>query len=316
MSQLIYNGGVIDAQKELKKTQLSSLGKEIDVQLHPLKSQINQIYFSILLTQQKIEVLNENISQLRDRKVEIEKLIATGSIYESAVEPIQVKILELTQNIVELNATKVQLFDQLSLTTGEKINANAVLEIPKSSGLEEKPRAELELFELQKNAVDLQTGLLEKQTLPKISAFATAGYGKPGLNMLNNNFDDYYIAGVKLQWNVFDFHANKKQRLATEFNKDLIDNQKQVFEWNQKNAAQNYQSDILKYQTLLQTDQEIINYRKKIVETAEKQLKHDLITPSDYVSEVNKLLEAEINQKTHEIQLALAQSNYKITLYE
>jgi len=47
--------------------------------------------------------------------------------------------------------------------------------------------------------------------------------------------------------------------------------------------------EIVKFQTLLITDQEIINYRKKIVETAEKQLKHDLITTSDYTAEVNKL---------------------------
>ncbi|MCC7520242.1 MAG: TolC family protein [Flavobacteriaceae bacterium] len=316
VSQLIYNGDVIDTQKELKKKLLEAQQKEIEVQLHPLKWQINQLFFGILLLQQKMEILQKNIEQLHNKKIEIEKLIATGSTYESAVEPIQVKILELTQNIVELNAQKLQQFDQLSLILGQKIQANASLNIPEVISPSTLPRSELELFELQKATTDLQKDLLQKQTLPKIMAFGTGGYGKPGLNMLDNSFAEYYMAGVKIQWNVYDFQANKKQRTAIALNKDLIDNQKKVFEWNQNNAVQNYQSEIVKYHTLFQTDQEIIQYRQKIVETAAKQLKHDLITTSDYTAEINKLLEAEINQKTHQILLALAQSNYNTTLYE
>ncbi len=314
--QIIYNAGLIDAQKELKKIQSETQQKEVEVQLHTLKMQINQLYFNILLIQQKMELLQISISQLQSKKAEIQKMIATGSTYESATEPVEVKILELSQNVVELQAQKVQFYDQLGLIIGQKLNANTNLSLPVSSGLNENQRSELALFELQKNSVTTQTEFLKKQTLPKVSAFGTAGYGKPGLNALSNEFDDFYIIGVKAQWNVFDFGANKKQRQVLLLQQDLIDNQKTVFEWNQNNTAENFKMEIVKYQTLLKTDQEIINYRKKIVETAEKQLKHDLITTSDYTAEVNKLLEAQINQKTHEIQMALAQANFKNTLYE
>jgi outer membrane protein TolC len=314
-SQLIYNGGFIQTQKSLKEAQLATQKTEVEVQLHPLKNQINVLYFNILLLQQKMEILTNSISQLQSKEAEIQKLIATGSTYESALEPVQVKILELTQQLVEINAQKTQLYDQLGLVIGQKITPNTHLEIPQTLG-ETQPRSELAWFELQKNNVDLQTELLKKQTFPKVTAFGTAGYGKPGLNMLSNSFDDYYIVGLKAQWNVFDFHANKKQREALLLQKELIENQRQVFEWNVNQTAENYKLEVVKYQTLLQTDVEIIQYRKKIVETADKQLKHDLITTSDYTAEVNKLLEAEINQKTHEILMALAQANYNTTLYE
>lgn len=314
-SQLIYNGGFIQTQKSLKEAQLATQKTEVEVQLHPLKNQINVLYFNILLLQQKMEILTNSISQLQSKEAEIQKLIATGSTYESALEPVQVKILELTQQLVEINAQKTQLYDQLGLVIGQKISPNTHLEIPLTLG-ETQPRSELAWFEFQKNNVDLQTELLKKQTFPKVTAFGTAGYGKPGLNMLSNSFDDYYIVGLKAQWNVFDFHANKKQREALLLQKELIDNQRQVFEWNVNQTAENYKLEVVKYQTLLQTDVEIIQYRKKIVETADKQLKHDLITTSDYTAEVNKLLEAEINQKTHEILMALAQANYNTTLYE
>lgn len=315
-NQLLYNGGQIDSQKELKKIQSETQQKEVEVQLHTVKSQINQLYFNILLMQQKIELLSNSIAQLQSKKAEIQKMIANGSTYESATEPVEVKILELSQNVVELQAQKVQFYDQLGLIIGQRLNANTFLTLPVSSDFNEKKRSELALFELQKNAVDTQSELLKKQTLPKVIAFGTAGYGKPGLNALSNEFEDFYMIGVKAQWNVFDFQANKKQRQALTLQKDLIENQEQVFEWQQTNTTENFKMEIVKYQTLLKTDQEIINYRKKIMETAGKQLKHDLITTSDYTAEINKLVEAQINQKSHEIALQLAQTNLNTTLYE
>jgi len=315
-SEMLYNGGIINTQKELKKNQNELQLKEIEIQLKPLKYQINSLFFNILLIQSKIEILNNSIAQLQGKKDEINKLIASGSTFGSAVEPIQVKILELSQNLVEINIQRTQFFDQLSLLIGKELNSDMQLEIPKNQYLQENPRTEFAVFELQKNTVDLQTELLKKQTLPKVLAFGIAGYGKPGLNMLSNKFEDYYLFGINVQWNVFDFGANKKQRQSLLLQNDLIDNQKTVFEWNRNNTSENFKMEIVKFQTLLITDQEIINYRKKIVETAEKQLKHDLITTSDYTAEVNKLFEAQINQKTHEIQMTLAQANFKNTLYE
>lgn len=314
-SKMIYNGGLYSLQKNLKMAQNEMQNTEIQMQLHGIKMQINQVYYGILLAQQKNLVVLQNIAQLQDKKREIEKMIATGSTYESAVEPIAVKILELEQNAVELQNTKNQLVTQLSKLTGISINNDVVLDALPTLN-ENKPRAEYQLFEQQKNLTTQQVDILKAQTMPKISAFATAGYGKPGLNMLDNTFKDYYLAGVKLQWNVFDFKANQKQRQTTLMQQDLTENQKQVFEWNQNVASENYRTEIDKYQKLLQSDSEIINYRKKIVMTADKQLKHDLITTADYTAETNKLLEAQINQKTHEIQMALAQANLNVTLFD
>ena len=316
ISQLIYNGGLIDTQKELKKLQFETQTKDVEVQLHNLKGQINQIYFSILLAQQKEEIFTKKIAQLEDKKIEIEKLISNGSTYESSVEPIQVKIFELTQSKIELDYSLKQLYHQLSLTTGISIESNTLLEIPNNTVLDENPRTELAVFDLKKQTIELQSELLKRQTFPKIMAFGTAGYGKPGLNMLNNSFDDYFLAGLKIQWNIFDFQTNKKQQMANNLNLDLIENQEAIFLWQQNNTVQNYNSEIEKIKNLILSDLQIIEYRKKIVETASKQLKHDLITSSEYTAEINNLLEAEINQKTHEIQLALAKTNYKITLYE
>jgi len=98
-------------------------------------------------------------------------------------------------------------------------------------------------------------------------------------------------------------------------NKEIIDNQQQVFEWKQSLEAKTYLSDIEKNTNLIKSDKELILLHKKGIETASKQLKHDIITTADYTAEANKLVQAEINLKTHEIQLQLAKANYQITMF-
>ena len=38
--------------------------------------------------------------------------------------------------------------------------------------------------------------------MPRIGAFVQGGYGRPGLNMLEDSFEPYYVAGVRLSWNL------------------------------------------------------------------------------------------------------------------
>jgi outer membrane protein TolC len=314
--QLIYNGGLIDTQIKLKNTELLSRQKENDIQLHELKNQINVLYFNILLSQEKMNILDKNEQLLNDKKNEIQKLINAGTTYEAMLEPIEIKLLELSQSKMELATTQGQLWGQMEQIIGKTLARNTILELPKSTIKTSIPRVEYQLMELQSEAVDTRSELLKKQTSPRVTAFATAGYGKPGLNMLDNSWQDYYIAGVKLQWNAFDFGANKKQRQALEINKDIIANKKEVFQWQQDLLIKNHRAEIEKYKALIATDNRIIVYRQKMLETAEKQLKHELITPADYTQAVIDLQQAEINLQTHKIQQSLAITQLNTTLYD
>jgi len=124
------------------------------------------------------------------------------------------------------------------------------------------------------------------------------------------------MAGLKLQWNAFDFGANKKQRQAIAINKDIIANQKQIFEWQQGLTIQNLNAEYAKYETIITADKKIIAFRERMLETAEKELKHNLITPADYTQAVSDLQDAKINLQTHEIQRLLTLTNLNTTLYD
>src|SRR5690606_12141787 len=114
--------------------------------------------------------------------------------------------------------------------------------------------------------------LLSKQNAPKLIGFASGGYGNPGLNMLDNSFQAFYMIGAKLNWNIFDWNSNKKQRESLAINKNIIDTEAETFKLNTTIELMQQQKEIEKIETFITSDQEIIKLREDILKSASSQL--------------------------------------------
>ena len=168
------------------------------------------------------------------------------------------------------------------------------------------------MFEIQRENLEKSKELLSKSKLPKLNAFGQLGYGNPGLNMLDNSFQDFYMVGLKLNWNVFDWNKSQKEKAALDVAKEVIQTEKETFETTIAIQLNEVQTDIEKLTAAIQSDIEIIQLREKVLSASDSQLKNGAITSSDYLTELTQLFDAKSAQKMHEIQLQLAQLNYKI----
>jgi len=121
------------------------------------------------------------------------------------------------------------------------------------------------------------------------------------------------MVGLQLNWHVFDWHKNKKERQSLAINRQIIDTQKNVFKLNTDLETVNQTAEIKTLSRLIKTDRQIIPLRAKVLKTAEAQLKNGVITPSDYIIELTRLYEAKTNLKTHQIKLNWAKINYLTT---
>ena len=72
--------------------------------------------------------------------------------------------------------------------------------------------------------------------------------------------------------------------------------------------------EIDKLKKLITVDQEIIDIRTSVKESAKAQLENGVITSSDFIRELNAEDTAKQNLAIHTIQLLLAHYNYKITI--
>ena len=314
VNQLIYNGGLIDATSKVKEATSKVNQQQVNVNLYGLKNQINSMYLSVLLLQENQALLSAKEEQLKSRIEEVRAGVKYGSLLASSEQVLQAELLKIKQQFVELSYNRSALVQRLSLLIGKELSEDVNLARPEVLLTEsESNRPELQLFDLQKEQIDFSSKLISKSNLPKINAFAQGGYGNPGLNMLDNSFNTFYMTGIKLNWNVFDWNKTKTQKQSLEINKDIVNTQKATFELNNNLELVNLQTEIDKILALISTDNEIIVLREDILKTAESQLKNGVITSSAYITEFTNLFEAKSNLNLHETQLLLNRIQYHIT---
>jgi outer membrane protein TolC len=156
-----------------------------------------------------------------------------------------------------------------------------------------------------------QTRLVDARNLPRLGLFLQGGYGRPGLNFLKNEFDPFYVGGVRLNWTFGGFYTSKNEKELLELNRQIVGTQKESFLLNTRASLVQQQAEIDRLQQLLDTDQEIIVLRVKVKDAAKAQLDNGVITANDYLLEVNAEDKARRNFITHQLQLLQAKINYK-----
>ncbi len=312
VNQLIYGGGQVNAALKEKMAELLTKQKQVEVNLYALKLQVNQWYFSILLLQEKEVILKAKQNQLQEKLKEVQSGIKNGIIIASSDKVLQAELLKLQQQFTELRLQRERLYDTLSAFLGTTLSLNISLEKPIIATISQfkNQRPELALFHLKKEQITASEALIIKQTAPKLMGFATGGYGNPGLNMLDNSFQSFYIAGVKLNWKVFDWGATKKKRDALAVSKEIVTTEAEIFDLQTNIALQEQQKEIEKLEAFISSDSGIISLRNEVLEATASQLKNGIITSSVYITELTNLYEDENALSTHRIQLLLAKVNY------
>jgi len=312
VNQLIYNGGLTNASLKVKSAQLKTRQKQVEVSLYQLKQQINQLYFSVLLVQESELLLNAKQTLLQAKLKEVQSGIKYGVILPSSDKILEAELLKIRQQFQGLESNKITLIETLSSLISQPLNASTLFQnlLIETRLQTELTRPELELFQLKKEEIENSESLMSKQNAPKLLGFATGGYGNPGLNMLDNSFQTFYTVGVKLNWNVFDWNSNRKQRKSLSINKDLVDTETEIFTLNTNIELNKQLKEIDKIENFITSDLDIINLRKEVLQTAESQLRNGVITSSAYVTELTNLYEDESTLVKHKIELQLTKANY------
>jgi outer membrane protein TolC len=314
VNQLIYDGGAIKQQKVVQQLTATVDNQKVAVELYQLKDRINQIYLGVLYIdeqQKQIGLIKEDL-QTGIKKVEAQ--VNNGVAFRSNLNVLKAELLKTNQRTIELKATRKGLLETLALFLGQPLDENMTLEKPVVASFAtgtEVSRPELKLFQEQTNLISQQNNLIKSKNLPKASVFAQGGYGRPGLNFLTNDFDLYYVAGVRFNWSLSNLYTKKKEKEIVEINKRIVDIQKETFLLNTNTQLKQQQSEIEKLNQLIATDNDIIDLRQQVKESARAQLENGVITANDYLDEVNAEDQARQTRITHQLQLLQAQINYQ-----
>lgn len=313
-NQLIYNRGNIAANTRLKTAELATQQQQVAVNLYTLKSRINQNYFSVLLFQEQENLLLSKLEQLDARLKEVNTGVKYGAVLPSSEQILKAEKLKIEQEITQINFDKEKALTNLSLLIFQNLDNATTLANPDILLAPENnsQRPELELFNLQETQLENSKEVIAKSKYPTLFGFAQAGYGNPGLNMLDNSFQDFYMVGLKLNWNIFDWGKTKEKKQSVDISKEIVSTEKEAFLLNNEIQQNEAKSDINKYEEMLQKDTEIIALREMVLQATTSQLQNGAITSSEYITELNNLYEAKIDEQLHKIQSSLSKANYKV----
>ena len=218
------------------------------------------------------------------------------------------------QRLIELKSTRKGLIDVLGLFINQTLGEDTKLEKPVTVApgfAPEIQRPELKLYSTQEKLLGGQFKLIDSKNKPKAGLFFQGGYGKPGLNLLKNEFAFFYTTGVRLNWSFGGLYTQKNEKKIIALNQKTVDIQKEVFLLNTNTQMKQQQSEMDKLQKLVDTDKMIIELRIKVKDAAKAQLENGVITANDYLREVNAEDQARQSLITHQVQLLQAQINYQ-----
>ncbi len=315
ISQTMYDAGMTKKKKELEEAGMRSSLKQLESDIAKEKDLIKDLYFGILSLQENLKITALSIQQLDTSKSIVRSGVENGVLLRSDLDLLNVEILKLEQNRTELESRREAMIAVLTDKTGISVSEGdsfllTGFEIPASVTMK---RPELEVFDLKKEVLGRSADLLRSKRLPVLYAFGQFGYGKPGLNMLNDQFDTWYVVGAGLKWNVWDWNQVKRSRENLTLQKEIAGNQKAYFVMNIHDALTQKMAEIGVHQENIEKFRHILSLREGITSTYYSQLKNGTIKTSDYIRVLTEEKIARIRLSTEEILLQKAVADYKYT---
>lgn len=314
VSQSITDLFTVKDQKEYINANSEIEVQKTEVELYKLRERINNLYFGILLIDAQIKQTELLKMDIQSGIEKTNVAIANGVALKSTADNLKAELLKADQRTIELKATRKGYADMLALFINNPIDENTMLEKPHRQMLTNTiNRPELKLFDLQKKSFDAEEKLLTAKNLPRLSAFFQGGLGRPGLNMLDNDFQGYYIGGLRLSWNITNFYTYKNEKKIIANSQSMVDIQRETFLFNTNLTLKQQNADITKIQELIETDKSIVTLRESVKNTTQNQLTYGTATTNDYLIAVNAEDQAKQNLILHEIQLLMTEYNTQTT---
>lgn len=313
VSQSIYDGGVVSVRHEVARSTAEVEQRKLEVELYQVRGRINDLFFGILLMQEQISQTELVKSDLNTSLKKVEAAILNGTALRSAADVIRVEILKLEQRIVGMRAGLDSYRANLGLFINASVDESTTLVQPEfSEPSEEINRPELRVFSAQALTLSANERMISAVRRPKVELFLQGGYGRPALNMLENTFELYYVGGVRFAWMISGSYTSKNEREMISLQRRTLDSQKETFLFNMRLSVVQQNSEITKLRRLIAMDEDIIALRQGVRATAEAQLDQGIISPSDFIREVNAEDQARQERVLHETQLlaAIAKHHY------
>ena len=319
VSQNIWDGGQSKANREIAEAEAAVERSRVDVSLYDLQSRIQNLYFGILLldervaqTETLIEVLDANLNRMRT-------YYRNGVAMQSDVDAVEAELLTASQTLSQVEASRASYRRMLEVFIGQPLTDKtltrpAMVDVASRTSA----RPELAMFEAQSDKLAAQRKAIDASVMPRFSAFAQGYYGYPGLDMFKSMVSSEWtlnaIVGVRMSWNIGAFYTKKNNISKLDAAERQIAVQRDVFLFNTEMQTTQDDGEIARLRSAIEDDNRIVELRRSVRMAAESRLENGVIDATDLLRKIADETTATLNRSTHEIELLQAIYRLKTTL--
>lgn len=314
VNQIIYDASLTSVltKKDMLTTEIEEVQAKLNLTMQ--KDILNKwVYFYLINHKTKIQLLEQK-KILEFKLKDIENLISGGILSSADLDNLKIEIIKIDQQIDAINIACNSIKKNIELLTGIRVSNEIIYEEDSLSTYNQINRDELKLFELRGEVSNISAELYFNNTLPKFYAFGQVGYGKPGFNMLSDKFSTFYIVGVRLAWNIFDWGKANKEKEIAKITHNSINNEKELFLQNIQIQQNELLSSIEKIDKWLLKDEQIISLRDNVLSSTNSKLMNGVAKTIDYLNDLNAKTQSVIDYEKHKIEKQYYIQSYKILL--
>ena len=319
VSQNIWDGGLSKANVAIAEAEAAEQRSRVDVSLYDLQSRVDNLYFGILLLDERMAQTEGLITVLESNLKRMQSCHENGVARQADVDAVEAELLSARQTMGQVESSRASFRRMLELFIGqklitEKLERPAMCEVLSSTSA----RPELELFDAQENRLAAQRKAINSSVMPRFSAFAQGYYGYPGMDMFKSMVSTDWslnaIIGVRMSWNIGAFYTMKNNLEKLKTAEQQIAVQRDVFLFNTRMQTTQDDGEIARLRKAVEDDERIVELRRRVRMAAESQLENGVIDATDLLCKITDETNAALARSTHEIELLQAIYRLKTTL--
>ena len=319
ISQTIWDGGQSEAGCAIAEAQAAEQRSRVDVNLYDLQSRVDNLYFGILLLDERTAQTEAMIGLLESSLARMRAYCKNGVATQADADAVEAELLTARQTLGQVVASRASYRRMLELFIGRPLDGGT-LEKPAPSEVASRTsaRPELALFDAEAAKLDAQRKAVKSSLTPRFSAFAQGYYGYPGLDMFKSMTSSDWrlnaVVGVRMSWNIGAFYTKRNNLGKIDAAARRIDVQRDVFLFNTQLQTAQDDGEIARLRKAVADDGRIVELRRSVRMAAESQLENGVIDATDLLRKITDETAAVLGRSTHEIELLQAVYRLKHTL--
>lgn len=319
ISQNIWDGGQSKANRAIAKAEAEQQRSSLDVSLYDLQSRVDDLYFGILLLDERMAQTEALITILDSNLKRMKTYFNNGVATQADVDAIEAELLTTKQTLGQVESARASYRRMLEVFIGQPLQTEP-LERPAMRELTSRTsaRPELDMFDAKADKLAAQREAINTSVMPRFSAFVQGYYGYPGMDMfrsmMNAEWTPNAIIGVRMSWNIGAFYTKKNKLSKLHVAEEQIAVERDVFLFNTEIQTTQEDGEIARLRKALEDDDRIVELRRRVRIAAESQLEHGVIDATDLLRKITDETNAMLNRSTHEIELLQATYRLKTAL--